>query len=151
MTFFTYYNSLNHLEFMLAYGTKFWLFSPNDKSTFPPRHNGYFHIKIKNNTHIVDLMFIVRGHNLTWSGCILFWNSMIYVIKHCSFSPKQFPFAHSFILDIKVCPELVPPIHGSRSLSSIFVQFIVFMVLFFSLWSLTLWNPSTHLSFFSLL
>lgn len=138
MIFFTYYNSLNHPEFMLVYGTKFWLCSPDNKSPFPLGHTRFFHIKIKNDTHIVDLMFVVRGHKLTWSRYMLFWSSMIYVIKHCSYSPKQFPSVHSFILDIKVCPELVPPIHGSRSLSSIFVQFIMFMVLLFSLWSLTL-------------
>lgn len=95
-----------------------------------------FHIEIKNNIHIVDLMSVVRGRNLTWSGCMLFWSSMMYVIKHCSYSPKQFPSAHS--LDIKLCSELVPLIHGSRSLSSIFVKFIMLMILLFSLWSLTL-------------
>lgn len=128
MIFFTYYNSLNHPEFMLVYGTKFWLCSPDNKSPFPLGHTRFFHIKIKNNTHIVDLMFVVRGHKLTWSGCMLFWSSMIYVIKHCSYSPKQFPSVHSFILDIKVCPELVPPIHGSRA-------YLVFLFNSLCLWS----------------
>lgn len=69
-------------------------------------------------------------------------------IKHYCYSPKQFPSAHPFTLDIKVS-WVGATSHGPRNSLSIFIQFILFMGLHFFLGSLTVCEAFfIHLSVF---
>lgn len=109
---------------------------------FPQMTNQLFHqniqecfcIKIKNSTHIINLVSIVRGHNLIkiiWNGCMLFWGSLIHNRFLCLWS--IIPIA----LSISLCRSLYPGhqgvswicavIHEPRSSSSVLIQFAMFM------------------------
>lgn len=126
------------VEFILANGTKFWLFSPNDKSVFHQDIREYFLYKKKIKHHSIDLTFAVR---LLWlrlselNTCYseVLWNIIdSYIVKHYSSAPKQFSSACAFTLNIRVS-RVSATIPGPSGSCSIFIQFIMFMGLpFFS-------------------